>query len=321
VLKRRTVAVVIAAALLLSGACSSADDKPDRTAGLTPVGLGVIPIVDVAPVYLGKAKGFFSSRGIDLTLVQEQGGAAIVKGVLAGKYQFGFSNVTSLMAAQADGAPLQVVANGVASTGRPGRDFSAIVVPYGSPVRTARDLAGKRVAVNTLKNLGDTTVRQSVRKAGGNPRNLQFVAMPFPQMPSALQAGTVDAAWVVEPQLSEAVTLGAQVIASNLVDTAPDLTVAAYFTGPTPAGQNADLATRMTAAINESLRYAAGHPDEVRAVVGTYTKISETVRLMMILPNWPSDINRASVQRLATLGQSDGIFTRPPSVARLLPAS
>jgi NitT/TauT family transport system substrate-binding protein len=321
VLKRRTLAAVAVAALLLTGACTSGDEKSDQIGGLTAVGLGVIPIVDVAPVYLGKQKGFFSRRGIDLSLVQEQGGAPIVKGVLAGKYQFGFSNVTSLMAARADGAPLRVVANGVASTGRPGRDFSAIVVPYGSLVRSAKELAGKRIAVNTLKNLGDTTVRQSIRKAGGNPKSVQFTAMPFSAMPGALQTGQIDAAWVVEPQLSESITLGAQVVASNLVDTAPNLTVAAYFTGPTPVGQDPTLVKRVTEAINESLRYAAEHPDEVRSVVGTYTKISETVRLMMILPNWPNAINRASVERLAVLGQADGMFSAPPALDELLPAA
>ncbi|HET6532424.1 MAG TPA: ABC transporter substrate-binding protein [Actinoplanes sp.] len=320
-LKRRTFAAAVVAAVLLTGACTSGDEKSDQVGGLTTVGLGVIPIVEVAPVYLGKQKGFFSSRGIDLALVQEQGGAAIVKGVLAGKYQFGFSNVTSLMLAQADGAPLRVVANGVASTGRPGRDFSAIVVPYGSPVRSAKDLSGKRVAVNTLKNLGDTTVRQSVRKAGGNPKTVEFTAMPFSAMPSALQTGQIDAAWVVEPQLSESITLGAQVIASNLVDTAPNLTVATYFTGPAPAGQDPTVAKRVTEGINESLRYAAEHPDEVRAVVGTYTQITETVRIMMILPNWPSAINRASVERLAALGQADGTFRTPPALDKLLPAA
>ena len=139
-------------------------------------------------------------------------------------------------------------------------------------------------------------------------------------MPQALQAGRIDAAWVVEPQLSEAITLGAQVVASNLVDTAPDLTVAAYFTGPEPAGQDPTLTRRVTEAINESLAYAGRNPDEVRAVVGTYTQISETVRLMMILPTWPSEINRASVERLAALGAADGLFRKPPVLDQLLPS-
>ncbi len=318
-MRRILAAVALAATLLAASACSSDDDQPDPAGVGTKVSVGVIPIVDVAPIYLGRQKGFFSSRGIDLTLVPEQGGAAIVKGVLAGKYQFGFSNVTSLMAAKADGAPLKAVANGVASTGRAGRDFSAVVVAGDSPIRSAKDLAGKRIAVNTLKNLGDTTVRQSVRAAEGNPATIRFQAMPFSEMPNALQARTIDAAWVVEPQLSEVLTQGGQVIASNYVDTAPDLTVAMYFTGTPVIDKDPELVKRVAEAINESLRYAAGHPDEVRATVGTYTKINDVVRTAMILPSWPNDINRPSLERLASLGRKDGIFAEPPVLDDLLP--
>src|SRR4051812_33598503 len=157
-MRRILAAVAVVATLFAATACRSEDDKAAPAETGTRVTLGVIPIVDVAPVYLGRQRGFFRSRGIDLQLVPEQGGAPIIKGVLAGRYQFGFSNVTSLMAAQTEGAPVKVIANGVASTGRAGRDFSAIVVADGSPLRSPRDLAGKRVAVNTLKNLGDTTV-------------------------------------------------------------------------------------------------------------------------------------------------------------------
>jgi NitT/TauT family transport system substrate-binding protein len=318
-MRRIAVAVAVAATLLTATACTSKDNGADPAVGGTKVSLGVIPIIDVAPVYLGKTKGFFSSRGIDLTLVLEQSGAVIVKGVLDDKYQFGFSNVTSLIGADTDGASLKAVASGVASTGRPGRDFSAVVVPYGSAIRTAKDLAGKRVAVNALKSLGDTTIRQSVRKAGGDPSGLQFEAMPFSAMPAAMQNGQVDAAWVVEPQLSDAITQGAQVVASNLVDTAPDLTVSMYFTGGGLIAKDPDLVKRFTAAVNESLLYAGSHPDEIRAIVGTYTPITETVRTAMILPNWPSTINRASVERVATLGREDGIFDKPPALDKLLP--
>jgi NitT/TauT family transport system substrate-binding protein len=316
-MRRILAAVAVLATFAASSACTSGKAK-DEPAG-TKVDVGVIAIVDVAPIYLGKEKGFFRKRGIDLNLVQEQGGGPIVKGVLAGKYPFGFANVTSLMAAQADGAPLKGVASGVASTGRTGRDFSAIVVKDGSAIRSPKDLAGKTIAVNTLKNIGDTTVRQSVRKAGGDPRNLKFEAMPFPTMNGALRNGKVDAIWVVEPQLSEAVVSGAQVLASNFVDTAPDLTVALYFTSKDTIARTPDLVTHFTEAIKESLQYAESHPEEVRDVVGTYTPINDTVRIGMILPNWPQDINRASLDKVAQLGREDGIFKKPPALDQLLP--
>ncbi|GIM90790.1 ABC transporter substrate-binding protein [Paractinoplanes toevensis] len=317
---RRTLAVfAVVATLLASSACTSDVEADGAGAVGTKVDVGVIAIIDVAPIYLGKAKGFFSKRGIDLALTAEQGGGPIVKGVLAGKYQFGFSNVTSLMAAQSDGAPLKAVASGVASTGRAGRDFSAVVVRDGSPIRTAKDLVGKKIGVNILKNIGDTTVRQSVRKAGGDAGSLTFEAIPFPQMAGALRADKIDAAWVVEPQLSEILTSGGNVVASNFVDTAADLTVALYFTSQATIAQNPKLVADFTDAIRESLDYAAAHPEEVRDVVGTYTPINDTVRISMILPSWPESINRASLEKVAQLGRKDGIFKKTPSLDQLLP--
>jgi NitT/TauT family transport system substrate-binding protein len=318
-MRRLLATLALVATLITAGACDADNNRAELVTARTRISLGVIPIVDVAPVYLGKQHGFFASRGIDLTLVPEQGGAPIIKGVLAGRYQFGFSNLTSLMSARIDGAPLKVIANGVASTGRPGRDFSAVMVRNGSPIHTAQDLAGMRIAVNTLGNIGDTTIRQSVRKAGGDPSGIRFEAMPFAAMPGALQAGQVDAVWVVEPQLSETLTQGGQVVASNFVDTAPDLTVAGYFTTTNLIAKDRALVTSFTAAVNESLQYASDHPDEVRAIIGTYTKISDVVRTAMILPVWPNAVNRASVERLAVLGRQDGIFPRAPALEQLLP--
>src|SRR5882757_5509964 len=222
-------ALTVAVAACGSSGGTSASGTPSG-GGTDKVKVGVIPIVDVAPIYLGKSKGFFTSRGIELTLESGQGGAAIVPGVVSGQLQFGFSNVTSLLLAQTQNVPITVVANGVASTGKAGNDYSAVVVKKDSPIQSAKDLAGKKVAVNTLKNIGDTSVRESVRKAGGDASKVQFVEIAFASMPAALDAGQIDAAWVVEPTLAQVKAQGDRVIASNYVDVAPDLTVALYFT-------------------------------------------------------------------------------------------
>jgi NitT/TauT family transport system substrate-binding protein len=233
--------------------------------------------------------------------------------------QIGFSNMTSLLLAASKGLPIKVVCNGVASTGVPGKDYSGVVVKAGSPVHTAADLAGRTVAVNTLKNIGDTTVRASVRKAGGDPKAVKFVELAFPDMPAALQSGQVDAIWVVEPFLTAALGAGGRVVAANFVDTAPNLTVATYFTSVALTRSNPDLVKRFTEAMNESLTYADGHPDEVRKVLGTYTQISSDVAAKLTLPKWPSDINRQSVQTLADLAVGDGLMARAPDLTALLP--
>jgi NitT/TauT family transport system substrate-binding protein len=318
---RRPLTSLTAAALLFGVTACGSSGTPAKPPPGQPdkVTAGVIAIVDVAPIYLGKQKGFFSKRNIDLTLSTSQGGAAIVPAVVSGQLQIGFSNVTSLLLAASKGLPIKMVCNGVASTGAAGKDYSGVVVKAGSPVRTAADLAGKTVAVNTLKNIGDTTVRASVRKAGGDPKAVKFVELAFPDMPAALQGGRVDAIWVVEPFLTAATAAGGRIVADNYVDAAPNLTVATYFTSVQLTKTNPDLVKRFKDAMTESLSYADSHPDEVRAVLGTYTQISADAAGKIALPKWPTDINRQSVQTLADLAVGDGLMDKAPDLNALLP--
>jgi NitT/TauT family transport system substrate-binding protein len=319
----RKLAALLAAPLLLAVACGGSDEDGGAAGGgpaePDQVTVGVIPIVDVAPIYLGDAQGFFEEQGIDLTLETAQGGAAVVPGVMSGQYQFGFSNVTSLMLAAQEGLPLQVVANGVASTGEPGADYGAVVAKPESGITDAAGLAGKRVAVNTLNNIGTTTINESIRAAGGDPSGVQYVELPFPDMPAALDAGNVDAIWVVEPFLTIATGSGATIVASNYVDVADDLTVATYFTSKQVAGEDADLVERFTTALEQSLEYASENEAETRAILSEYTEIDQAVIDGMTLPAWPTEINRESIQRLAELAVDDGLLDEQPDLDALLP--
>lgn len=324
---RRTSMALAAATLLLIAACGGSDEEEPSVAApaggecadFGEVTTGVIPIVDVAPIYLGREQGFFEDRGIELNLETGQGGAAIVPGVVSGEFEFGFSNVTSLLLAADQGLPLQMVANGVASTGEQGNDYGAVVALPDSGIKDAADLAGKRVAVNTLNNIGTTTINQSVREAGGDPSEVEYVELAFPDMGAALQQGNVDAIWVVEPFVAVATAAGGEVIASNFVDTADDLTVAAYFTSEQVAAEQPALVQCFSEAMDESLAYAEENPEAVREVLGTYTLISPEVAQAMVLPTWPTDINEESVQTLAELAVEDGLLDEVPDLDALLP--
>ncbi|MEU4563968.1 ABC transporter substrate-binding protein [Actinoplanes sp. NPDC023936] len=313
------VAVALAGTLTACGTSSDSDSAGGDSGSVDKVKVGVIPIIDVAPIYLGQKQGFFSKRNIELTMEAGQGGAAIVPGVVSGQFQFGFSNWTSLMIAQTKNVPIKAVAAGVASTGVQAKDFGAVVVKGDSAIKTAADLAGKKVSVNTLKNIGDTVTRESVRKAGGDPAKIEFVEMPFPNMPAALDGGQVDAAWVVEPTLTAIKAAGGREVASTFVDAAPNLSVAAYFASTELIGKDPDLVKRFTEAINESLAYADANPDAVRTILADYTKIDEKNRAALVLPKWPAEINTASVETLAKLGEQDGIFSGTPDLEKLLP--
>ncbi|GIE36732.1 hypothetical protein Ait01nite_097770 [Actinoplanes italicus] len=315
----RLIAAVTTALLLAAAGCGTDDEQPPADGQPDKVNTGVIAIVDVAPIYLGKKQGFFTEQNIDLTLTTAQGGAAIVPAVLSKEFQFGFSNTISLLIGATKNVPVKAVANGVNSTGVDGKDFAGLFVKADSPIKSPKDLAGKTVAANTLKNIVETTVRESVRKDGGDAAAVKFTELAFPDQVPALEKGSVDAIFVVEPFQQAAVAAGARKIASSYVDAAPDLTVAMYFTSNELLKSNPDLVRRFTEAMKKSLAYADQHPDEVRAVLADYTKIAPEAREALVLPKWPADVNRASVDRLADLAVTDGLITAKPDLEALLP--
>lgn len=318
-MRRRFAALVGTAALLVSAGCGSDSGSQSTPGKPDDVKVGLISILDVAPIYLGQQKGFFKKRNINLTLEPAEGGTETVPSVMNGNQQFGFSNVVTLLLAQEKGLPVKAVTNGTNSTGEDGNDFGALMVKKDSPIKTVKDLAGKKVAVNTFKNIVELAVRASAVKAGIDPDSIEFVKLGFPEMPPALADGRADAVFVVEPFQQIILSQGGRHLASSYVDTAPDLCVAMYFTSKQLIGENPDLVKRFTDAMNESLSYADSHPDEVRQILPTYTKIPPEIVPKLVLPKWPEEINEDSLNAVAELGEKEGILPGKPKLDDLLP--
>ncbi|MDE8667014.1 ABC transporter substrate-binding protein [Pseudarthrobacter sp. H3Y2-7] len=328
-MKRRSVIAVLAAASVLGlSACGSG--SPSSTGGgassagagnasLTKVSVGVIPIVDCAPIFLGDKQGFFKDEGIQLDIQTASGGAAIVPGVVSGSFDFAFSNLISVLVAKDKGLDLKFVANGASTTGEKGKDIGGVVVPAGSPITAAKDLAGKTVSVNNLSNIGDTTIKSVIEKGGGDPNSVKFVEVAFPDAPAALTNKQVDAAWILEPFLSKAVAEGGTIVSSNFVEMSPELDIAGYFTKADTVKGKADLTGKFTRAMNKSLEYAQGHPQEVRDIVGTYTKIDEATRAKMILPRYRVEFNKDAFKTLGDAAAKYGTLSKAPNAGDLLP--
>lgn len=314
-----SVAAGAAVALALA-ACSGSQGQSEPTdGGLVEVTVGVIPIVDVAPIYLGKEKGFFEAQGLDVTLELAQGGAAIVPAVVSGEYEFGFSNVTSLLVGASKGVPVKVVGPGNFTTGEPGNDFGGVVAGADSGIEDTADLAGATVAVNTLNNIGDSTVRHVVAEAGGDPDDVEFVEMGFPDMPAAVANGDVDAAWILEPFLTIAQDQGAALVSSNYAETDPELMIAAYFTSDQLVAEQPETLDAFRAALTESLAYAAENPDETREILDSYTEIDPAVKEAMVMPRFDTEMSADSFGTLAGLALEYGLVDSELDTSQLLP--
>ncbi|EMY33801.1 nitrate/sulfonate/bicarbonate ABC transporter periplasmic protein [Arthrobacter crystallopoietes BAB-32] len=327
-MKRLSTLLIAASASLALAACGSGSpsgstvesEAAGGAEGLTEVRVGAIPIGDVAPIHLGKAQGFFEDEGLDLVIENTTGGAVAVPGVVSGDFDFAFGNTVSLMVARDQGLDLKYVANGTTTVGGSDGDFAGVVVAEDSDIQDATDLQGKTVSSNNLANIGDTSVRSAVDKAGGDGSTLEFVEVAFPDALAAVENGQVDAALILEPFLTPAVQSGARVVSWPYAETHPDLDIGGYFTTTEKIEQEPELVGKFTAAMKKSMEYAQENPDEVREIIGTYTKTDKALLEEITLPRFVPEFHRDAAQALGEAALKYGTISKAPDLDALLPA-
>ena len=322
-LRRRLtlLASTATAALLALTACGGGDADTDSGGAdgeLIPVEVGVIPIGDVASIYVGQREGIFEEHGIDLTLTQAQGGAAIVPGVQSGDLDFGYSNVTSLVISRAQGLPIKMVATGPQTTGSPDEDFSAVMVASDSDIESVTDLEGKRVAVNTLNNIFDSVISEGIEQEGGDPDQVEFVELAFPDMVPQLEAGNVDAISAVDPFAVVGDEAGLERIYGPFSEPVPDLSIGGYFTTEEMTEENPELVEKFTAAMKESQQFAEQNHDIVREVIAEYTTTEPEILEQTTIPRFPQEHHRESLEQIIDISERIGLISEPIEVEDLL---
>jgi NitT/TauT family transport system substrate-binding protein len=313
---------LIAALLIGAGGLAACGDDDDGGGGgeaaAETLSVGVIPIADVAPLYLGMDKGFFKEEQLTIKPQLAEGGAAILPAVVSGDFQIGFSNVISLLIAASKDLPVEIIAQGVLAGKSESQAWADLLVLKDGPIKQPQDLEGKTIAVNTLNNICEVTIKASLEKDDVAVDTLKFTEVPFPDMNAALEAGQVDAACVVEPFVSQGKVGKARGIDPFYVRTAPDLTVATYFTSSQYAQENPDVVDRFVRAMNKSLTYAQSHPEEVRNVLLDYTEIPPEAAEQIKLPVWRPDLNEPTIERLSELSMKYGLIEEQPDLEELI---
>ncbi|MFB4311272.1 ABC transporter substrate-binding protein [Actinomadura sp. GTD37] len=310
----RLAAGAAAAALALtalSGCGSgSAEVSSDGTA---EVKLGVIPIIDIAPVKLGITKGVFARHKLKVTTQDAQGGAAIVPAVVSGDFQFGYSNIVSLLVAREKGVPVTMVSIGARASDDPMDDGSGQLMTRDAEIAKVADLKGRKIAVNTLKGINEVAVASVLKKNGLQRGDAKLVEMPIPNMPAALKNGQVDAAMLSEPFITVAAGQGAKPLPVSYAGMGANLPFAGWFASKQYAAQNPDVVKRFTAALKESMAYAEAHPDEAREALNGYLKLEPGLSGKVTLPGWNPEAGKAEIAPLAQLTVDAGLIggTRP----------
>jgi NitT/TauT family transport system substrate-binding protein len=315
---RRALLCLIALLMAVVAGCGGDDDDGGGGGG-GPAALkvGVLPIADVAPLYLGHEKGFFKEEQLTIEPQVMQGGAEVTAAVVSGDVDLGFSATLPLLVAKSKGVPVEIVSQGNQAAATEEEAWDGLMVKD-EAIKEPKDLEGKTVAVNALKSMPELCARAVLDAQGVDVSQIDFVEVPFPEMTAALEAGRVAATTAVEPFVSQAKAAGARSLGSYLTGLEPKLTVGTYFGTTQYIGENEDVVARFARAMNKSLAYAQEHPEEARDAVVGYTEIPADVARAMKLSFWSTDLNRPSIELIADEAERFEFVEEKPSVDELI---
>ena len=258
--------------------------------------LGYMKIVDNAAMFVAMEKGFFKAEGLELETLPLAGGAPIINGVVSGDLHFGWTNVISLYQARVEGFDFKLVAGGATNV-KAKHESHAIQVGKNSPLKTAKDLEGKTIAVNTLNNIVHLMAMAWIDKNGGSSSKAKFVEVPFPQMAATLSAGKVDAISVHEPFATAAGEKdGARVLAQPWGDVLPKFLIASWFASEKWLAKNKETGQAFVRAIGRGIDSIQADPEGSRAAMVKWAGLNPDLAGKIGLPVFEKGVSEKDIQ-------------------------
>ena len=342
---QRAFLVLLPALLMLLACGGSSAPKTESgpsaggvtaTAGAAPtkVTVGYIPILIYAPFYVGVERGYFREQGLELDLQPLAGGADMLTQTAAGNFDVGAGGIGSAyfnLAARARGLgqqqPIRIVAPLHAE--RPPLATPLVVgkkaYDEGRFTRIA-DLKGRKVAVNALGAATEYWLERALNGGGLTIKDIELVAIPFQNIPQALESGAIAGAMLGEPFATLGVRQG-QVHVLNNAFLDGDQPTAVYYNSEW-AAKNPRLAQGFMTAYLKAVRdlERGGWSDPATlAVLSKYTQVPAETIAAAARPFGEPDgvVNLASLQNQETFFRQQGRLTydQPLDIPALLDAT
>ena len=319
--KVSALGLVATVAIALAGCTDSDATTPSAAGGgeLRDVRVAALPITETAALWGGSKAGIFAKHGLRVEVLPAQGGAQAIPALINGDIDFAIGQPFGPIRADLQDLGVVVIGN-YASSYATGEDINAVVASAKSGITRPAQLAGRRVAVNSLGAAGDVTIMAAVEKDGGDPSKVKFVEVAFPDAPAQLQAGNIDAAWVPEPFVTQLRGRGDTFVVAPYQATVPGLATLTTIATKKRMESDGDLVAAFSAAMKETLQWARDPANEaaVRQSIKDNLELPDAVADSVKLPAFGWEVDRASLETLATLAGKYGVLDRQPNFDRLI---
>lgn len=291
--KRVLERLALVGVLVGLAATTVAGSAAGGAAQLRKVTVGIIFVDPTAQAMYAKHRAMFRKQGLDIEIKQlapAQTGPALA----SGEIQFGAMPTGTLAQLKSRGAPFKAIAGG--SLYRPRQATTLVLAAPGSGIRTARDLVGKTVGLDSPFSIAHVGLLRWLERNGVDSDDVEVSTTAFPQVYALLMAGRIDAAVLPEPLITQALDGGARRIALPFDavctrDCLLTVWIARRDVDP-------DLAARFRVAVQKAALWAnqpANHPTS-GAILARYQPIESPLIAKMARTTYATKLRVAKAQ-------------------------
>lgn len=277
----------------LAGVLASAVLVPASVAQpLTEVRVAYIPVVTWLPMLVAIDNGIFTKNGLSVKLTKFPNITNLPQ-ALGKQFDFVPTTAPDLLNAVASGLNLAAVAGETLETSS-NKSFQ-VMVRADSPIKTPKDLAGKRIASPGVGSVMHIAVLHWVKLAGGDPLSVIGVEVPFPNMLDQVKAGRVDAAEQLEPFVGQMLGAGMRSVGDPLLAVGDPVLFPFWIADADWARAHRDVLKRWTASLEGGLQAIKADDKAARAVLAKYSGLPEAVVARIPMPDFDFKITPAQL--------------------------
>ena len=304
---RRGLAVAVSAFVVLCGlaACGGSSSKSTSSTNTaqsgalekTKIVVRVLPVADVAPLYIGIKNGYFKAEGLTVEPQVINLGTQAIGALKQGSLDVCFANYVSFFSAVAKGLQIRVVSDGYQA--KP--NMQVVTVLPDSPIKKISDLAGKKIGTSTPGNISQLAAMAILQTNGVDPKSVKFVKIDNAAMASSLKNKAIDAAYELEPFLSQdQQKYGVVKVFDAMQGPTADIAIAGYAVTEKWAKANPNTFAAFQRAMAKA-QAAAADRSAVEQILPTYTKIDAKTASVINLGTFPTTVNETRLRRVVDL--------------------
>jgi NitT/TauT family transport system substrate-binding protein len=246
-----------------------------------PIRIGATASLAAAQVFYARELGMFARSGLDVDVEILASGGVVAEAIAGGSLELGIVDSVTLAAAHSRGVPLVFVAPATIFTKK--NPSYVLMVAADSPIKTARDLNGKTIAVNSIRNILQIPTQAWIDNNGGDSTSIKWIELSLAAMGTALINGNIDGASVAEPFITNNLDTGkVRMISIAQKGIAPEFLFSGWAAKRDWVERNPEAAKKLVAVFADAARWGNANPGPSSDIVVKVTKMPSDIASRLI---------------------------------------